>query len=418
MPENLKPRQSAVRILSRVLNDQKTVDAAIFEEKDYTSYSDSDRHFIKLLILTALRRLGQIDIVLNKALQKPLPQKQQIILQILRLGLVQYLFLDIPAYAVLNTSVSLTRRFHRDGLSGLVNGVLRHITRLKNPLQSANDPAFNIPSWLFSSWKQAYSETVARQIAESVLTPPPLDISVLKDTEIWATRWHGIVLPTGSIRVPVTNPADLPGFKENAWVQNASAAIPAQLFTDIRGKRVADLCAAPGGKTLQLAARGAHVTAIDISENRLKKLMENIRRLHMEDSVDPLASDIMDLPEGNLFDAVLLDAPCSATGTLARHPELKYHRAADDIDRLSELQKKLLHKALALLKPGGELVFSTCSLQAPEGDSVIATALGKAIITPPAENFLKPHLTSFGSLRILPFDGFDGFYVCRLRKKI
>ena len=417
MPENLKPRQSAVRILSRVLNDKKTVDAAIFEEKDYSSYADSDRHFIKLLVLTTLRRLGQIDTVLDKALQKPLPQKQQIIRQILRLALAQYLFLDVPPYAVLNTSVFLTRRFHRDGLSGLVNGVLRHITRLKKPLESADNPALNIPDWLFSSWDQAYGTTIARQIAESVLDQPPLDISVLNDPETWAGRWNGFVLPTGSIRVPITNPVDLPGFYENAWVQNASAAIPALLLTDIKGKQVADLCAAPGGKTLQLVARGAFVTAVDLSENRLKRLRENIHRLHLEKSVQVITSDVMDLPEDKLFDAVLLDAPCSATGTLTRHPELKYHRQSIDINRLSELQKSLLGKALSLLKPNGELVFSTCSLQPQEGDFVISDILDKATVIPPTEDCFKSYLTPFGSLRIFPLNGFDGFYICRLRKK-
>ena len=417
MPENLKPRQSAVRILSRVLNDQKTVDAAICEEKDYPSYSDSDRHFIKLLILTTLRRLGQIDTVLRGALQKPLPQKQQVIHQILRLALAQYLFLNVPPYAVLNTSVSLTRRFHRDGLSGLVNGVLRHITRLKNPLEFANDPQLNIPDWLFSSWEQAYDSDTAHKIAESVLDQPPLDISVLKNPEAWATRWNGFVLPTGSIRVPITNPVDLPGFYENAWVQNASAAIPANLFTNIQGKQVADLCAAPGGKTLQLATQGAFVTAVDLSENRLKRLSENVHRLHLEKSVRIIASDILNLPEDNLFDAVLLDAPCSATGTITRHPELKYHRQPADIERLSDLQKKLLNKALSLLKPNGELVFSTCSLQPQEGDSVISTILDKATIIPPTKDCFQPFLTPFGSLRILPFNGFDGFYICRLKKK-
>ena len=302
-------------------------------------------------------------------------------------------------------------------MSGLVNGVLRHITRLKKPLEFATDSELNIPDWLFSSWEQTYGSNTARQIAESVLDQPPLDISVLKDPETWATRWDGFILSTGSIRVPTTNPADLPGFQENAWVQNASAAIPANLFTDIQGKRIADLCAAPGGKTLQLAARGAFVTAVDLSENRLKRLMENIHRLHLEKSVQIIASDVLDLPEDKLFDAVLLDAPCSATGTITRHPELKYHRQSADIERLSELQKQLLDKALSLLKPNGELVFSTCSLQPQEGDSVISTVSDRVTVIPPTEDCFKQFLTPFGSLRILPFNGFDGFYICHLKKK-
>ncbi|MBR6411759.1 MAG: RsmB/NOP family class I SAM-dependent RNA methyltransferase [Alphaproteobacteria bacterium] len=416
MAESLKPRQSAVRILTRVLNEGKTVIGAVSEENDFAEYADSDRNFIRLLILTTLRRLGQIDGVLAKLLKRPLPKKQQTVRQILRLGIAQALFLKTPPYAVVNTSVALTKKFHFDGLSGLVNAVLRGFFRMKDPLKGLKNPMINLPEWISESWQKAYGAQKAKEMAEAVLSEPPLDISVPENPEAWARKWKGIVLPTSGVRVPVSAPDLLEGFQESGcWVQNAAAAIPAQLFTDVRGKRVADLCAAPGGKTAQLAHRGAEVVAFDISENRVQRLKENMKRLGL--NIEVWIADILSLTEEECFDAVLLDAPCSATGTLARHPEIKYHRSADDVARLAEMQKELLLKAIGLVKKGGEIVFSTCSLDPKEGDEVIQSVLGEAEVVKPQANRLKEFITPFGSLRILPLNGFDGFYACLIRKK-
>ncbi|MBQ7413602.1 MAG: methyltransferase domain-containing protein [Alphaproteobacteria bacterium] len=418
MAENLKPRQSAVRILIRILAEGLTTDKAIEIEKDYGAYSESDRHFIRLLIMTTLRRLGQIDGVLNKLLNRPLPGKQRTVLMILRLAVAQFLFLKTPDYAVVHTAVSLTRRFHFDGLTGLVNGVLRHLIRLQNPLQGLENPEVNLPNWLYRSWVQTYGETTSKGIAATVLIPPPLDITVLKHPEQSAQKWNGQILSTGSIRVPVSVPTELADFEtECCWVQNAAASVPAQLLTKPRGKKIADLCAAPGGKTAQLAGMGAFVTAFDISENRLKRLRENMERLGLSDQVRVIAADALTIPSEQQFDAVLLDAPCSATGTLARHPEIKYHRTAEDVMRLSDLQRQLLNKALDLIPSGGEVVFSTCSLQPEEGPDVVAFVLDRADIVPPTDMRWKPYLTEQGALRFLPTDGFDGFFVCLLRKK-
>ena len=418
MRENLKPRQSAVRILSRILENGYTIDGAVALENDYADYTDSDRHFVRLLVLTTLRRLGQIDGVLAKVLKRPLPRKQKTVQMILRLAVAQGVFLKTPGYAFVDTAVSLTRKFHFDGLAGLVNAVLRNIIRLKKPLEGLENPAVNLPEWLYRSWVAAYGETVADQIAGVILEQPKLDISVPENPEKWAEKWHGVVLPTGSVRVDETSPDQLEDFFESGcWVQNAAASVPAQLFTNIQGKKVADLCAAPGGKTAQLACRKAQVDAYDISEKRLKRLKENMDRLELSEQVQVVVADILDLPAEARYDAVLLDAPCSATGTIARHPELKYQRTADDVKRLSQLQKNLLKKAIDLTRSGGEIVFATCSLQPQEGDEVVQSVLNTVEVIHPMDERWKPYITDFGSLRFLPGDGFDGFYACLMRKK-
>jgi len=418
MRENLKPRQSAVRILSRILENGYTIDGAIALENDYADYTDSDRHFVRLLVLTTLRRLGQIDGVLAKVLKRPLPRKQKTVQMILRLAVAQGLFLKTPGYAFVDTAVSLTRKFHFDGLAGLVNAVLRNIIRLKEPLEGLENAKINLPDWLYQSWVQAYGEAATDRIAEVILEQPKLDITVPNNPEKWAKQWQGSVLSTGSVRVDATSPEQLEGFFESGcWVQNAAASVPAQLFSDIAGKTVADLCAAPGGKTAQLACREARVVAYDISEKRLKRLKENMDRLGLSNQVQIIVADILNLQSDACYDAVLLDAPCSATGTIARHPELKYQRTAEDVKRLSQLQKELLKKAVDITRPGGEIVFATCSLQPQEGDEVVQSVLDTVEVIRPTDERWQPYIMPFGSLRFLPSDGFDGFYACLMRKK-
>lgn len=418
MPDTLAPRQSAVRILTTVLVNNKTLDSVILADKNYQTFSESDRHFIKLLLLTTLRHLGQIDGVLKKVIPKPIGKKNQTVQNILRLSVAQGLFLNTPDYAFVNTAVALTKKMRFVNLSRFVNGVLRNILRLENPLEGLENPAVNIPDWLYQSWQKTYGADETNLICQNILNTPPLDITVKKNPEIYAKKWNGNILPTGSIRVLETSPEKLADFQDGqCWVQNAAASVPAQLFSNITGKRVADLCAAPGGKTAQLANRGAFVHAFDISERRLVRLYENMIRLGFEKQVQTTCADILNLSETGLFDAVLLDAPCSATGTIARHPELKYHRMPDDIIRLANLQKQLLQKAIRLTKSGGEIVFSTCSLQLEEGDGVIESALDKVDVLPITDARFQAFKTDFGSLRFLPSQGFDGFYACLMKRK-
>lgn len=417
MQDVLNPRITAVQVLNQILSSDKTLDGLLNRNKNFETFSVADKNFIRLLLLTTLRHMGQIDGVLSKLMKKPLSAKQNVVQQILRLAVAQYLFLKTPIHAVVDTSVRLTKRLKFTGLSGLVNGVLRQLGRIPNPLENRMDLSVNIPAWLLKSWKNEYGNQTAEKMIPALLSQPPLDISVRENPELWAKKWQGQVLPTGSIRVSVSSPLDLDGFQKNCcWVQGASASVPAQLFSDVKGKKVLDMCAAPGGKTAQLVCRGGLVTAVDISENRLKRLKENMERLGLADKVSICVSDALKLEERQQYDAVLLDAPCSATGTIAHHPEVMFRQTQQDVLRLAELQKQMLLKAVQLVKSGGEIVFSTCSLQSEEGDSVVRFVQDYVQVMRPTQERWHPFLTGFGSLRFLPSQGYDGFYACLMRK--
>lgn len=420
MAENLKPRQSAVRILENITERGLTSDEAFSGDRVYTELTDTDRRFVRLLVLTCLRRMGQVDGILDKLVKRPLPRGQKTARAILRLGITQGVFLKTPGYAFVNTSVSVARKMHLDGLTGFINGVLRGLTRLHNPLEGLESPSVNLPAWLYASWVQTYGQERVDAFAAALLEPPPLDITVPGEAMFWADKWGGRVLETGGVRLCGGSPEELTGFTDSrVWVQNGAASVPVQLFSDLSGKKAADLCAAPGGKTAQLIMRGAKVWAYDVSERRLDRLRENIERLNWADQVQIECADVLELTEKERFDAVLLDAPCSATGTLQRHPELKYIRKPSDIARLAETQQRLLRKAVALTKKGGEIVFSTCSLQPEEGDDVVRSVLkaGAVEVVPLLNTKWHSFSTDFGSLRFTPDQGYDGFYVCLLRKK-
>lgn len=410
-------RRSAVRILGAVVNQGQVLDTAFDKEVRSLNLSDEDKSFIRLLVTTCLRRMGQIDVVLSRLMKKPLPEKQAIVRSVLRLGATQALFLGTPPHAVANTSVEVVRSFHLSGMTGFVNGVLRALMRCQNPLEGV-DVSLNFPDWLYASWQKAYGDEKARSIAESMMEVPPLDITVMENPAEWAEKWKGTVLETGSVRVSGGSPTSLVGFNDGiGWVQNAAASVPAQLFSDVQGKKVADLCAAPGGKTAQLAHFGAKVTACDISEKRLLRVRENMKRLGFSERVETIVGDALSLSEEGVFDAVLLDAPCSATGTLRRHPDLKWIRKSSDIARLADLQVQLLKKALSLVKVGGEVVFATCSLQPEEGDAVVRTVLESRLaeVMSISDRWIS-YQTEGGGLRFFSDEGYDGFYACLLRR--
>lgn len=410
-------RRCAVRILIAVTEDGQMLDAAFDREMRSVSVSEEDTSFVRLLVTTCLRRMGQADAVLAKLMKKPLPAKQSIVRAVLRLSVIQALFLETPAHAVVHTAVETVRSFRMSGMTGFVNGVLRALMRLEQPLADTG-VSMNFPKWLYESWQRAYGSDRAAAIAEAMMAVPALDITVKENPSVWAEKWGGIVLPTGSVRVAGGSPTELEGFNTGiGWVQNAAASVPAQLFSDLSGKRVADLCAAPGGKTAQMAARGAEVTAFDISDKRLVRVRDNMKRLGFSERVTTVAADALMIPGREIFDAVLLDAPCSATGTLQRHPDLKWVRHPADIERLADLQRRLLCKAVELVKVGGEVVFATCSLQPEEGDAVVqaVVATGTVCVMPVPEKWAS-YRTEAGGIRFFPDQGYDGFYMCLLRK--
>jgi 16S rRNA (cytosine967-C5)-methyltransferase len=314
--------------------------------------------------------------------------------------------------------------------SGLANAVLRRISAEKATRLAAVPADADTPSWLMARWRKTYGEKTAEAMAAALRVEPSLDLSVKADAPAWAERLGGRVLSTGSVRLASHGPIrELAGFEEGAWwVQDAAAALPARLLGKVEGLRIADLCAAPGGKTAQLASAGAIVTAVDRSDVRLARLRENLKRLRLDAKV--VAADILSWP-GEAFDGVILDAPCSATGTIRRHPDVAWAKTPADIVAVADLQRRLLARAAEWVKPGGLLVYCTCSLEPEEGEAQIAAFLEKqpsfriepvtaAEIGAPAEAILPE-----GTLRTLPsmlpdadpvLAGMDGFFAARLRR--
>jgi len=312
--------------------------------------------------------------------------------------------------------------------------VLRRCAREGQPLiDEVKAQTLDIPPWLLTRWIGAYGESTAREMATAIGHEPSLDITVKADAPQWATRLHGETLPTGTVRTLLQGSVTmLPGFSEGQWwVQDAAAALPARLFGDVSGKTIVDLCAAPGGKTAQLAQAGARVTAVDRSPARMARLRDNLARLSLQAA--DVVTDAAEWPGGGNggYDGVLVDAPCTSTGTIRRHPDIAWLRQESEIAALSALQKRLLQKAVALLKPGGTLVYCTCSLEPEESEQAIASLLAaesslrRAPVDAGEVAGLSEIVTANGDLRTLPchlphddprLGGLDGFYAARLVK--
>jgi 16S rRNA (cytosine967-C5)-methyltransferase len=314
--------------------------------------------------------------------------------------------------------------------SGLINAVLRKVAiDGKAALEGFDGPRLNTPDWLWEQWGAAYGEQAAHDIAASHLDEAPLDISVKARPEYWAEELKGELLPTGTIRLRSgdSNLQELPGFAAGEWwVQDAASALPAKLLGDIRGQSVLDLCAAPGGKTAQLASAGAVVTAVDDSLTRMNRMRENLTRLKLPATT--LLADVLSLPTDALYDNVLLDAPCSATGTIRRHPDLVYLKSPQQLAGLASLQQKMLAHAARLVEPGGKLVYCTCSLSALEGERQVFNFLrahGDFVLSSITSGDLAQQtqfITPAGLMRCLPSmaignsSGLDGFFAARLVK--
>lgn len=422
-------RAVALALVGQVLARSKPLDQVLAESRDLARLETRDRAFARLLVVTLLRRLGQVDAVLADCLERPLAPAMARTRGILRLGAVQLLFLGTPAHAAVSESLALAETVGQGRNKGLINAVLRRIDREGEGLLAEQDAArLNTPDWLWQSWSAAYGEETTWAIAEAHLAEPPLDLSVKKDPAAWAERLSADVLPTGSLRLESGQGAveRLAGYEEGAWwVQDAAAALPARLLGDVKGLRIADLCAAPGGKTAQLAAAVAEVVAVERTRSRARRLEENLARLQL--SAEVVVADARSWQPERSFDAVLLDAPCSATGTLRRHPDIAWLKSPADLPPLVALQDALLDAALTMLAPGGCLVYATCSLQPEEGPERVEALLSRrpGLSLVPVEAAELPGLaeavTREGYLRSLPCHwptrgGLDGFFAARLRR--
>jgi 16S rRNA (cytosine967-C5)-methyltransferase len=436
-PPGFASRRIAADLLEGVLRRRLPLDEQL-DGKDACPgldvLSERDRALARRIVATALRRLGTLRRLVGELLDRGLPGHAPRVESALLIGAAQLLFLDIPDHAAVDLSVRLVQGDRRHArYAGLVNAVLRRIARNGTAGLARLEPlCLDTPEWLLARWITAYGEDTARAIAGASGLEPPLDLTVKAEPDQWAERLNGRKLPTGSVRLAPHGPISaLPGYAEGSWwVQDAAAALPARLFSDLQGRTVADLCAAPGGKTAQLVLAGAHVTAVDRSESRMVRLRENMLRTGLAARTVVASAETW---EAGPFDAVLVDAPCTSTGTIRRHPDIPWRKMPADIELLSGLQSRLLARAIDLTRPGGTIVFCTCSLEPEEGEHIVAGMLAQdprirrhpisATEFPGLEGFV----TALGDLRTLPchwpdpgpdprMSGLDGFFAARLER--
>ncbi|MDX2155569.1 MAG: transcription antitermination factor NusB [Hyphomicrobiaceae bacterium] len=450
-PAGLGARRLAARLIEAVLGQHRALDDALDglgHDASLAALEPRDRGFGRLIAATVLRRAGSLDTVLGRFIERPLPQTASRAKSILLSAAAQILLIGTPAHAAINLAVEQCRR---DGAARrydkLANAVLRRV--------AADGPAIlrdlaieklDVPAWMLKRWSSAYGEDRAREIAIASLAEAPLDLSVKVPSEAssWAAKLGGRVLTSGTVRLGDHGRIeDLEGFAEGAWwVQDAAAALPARLLGLVAGREIADLCAAPGGKTAALAAAGAHVVAVDASGARLERLKANVARLGLGERVEVVEADAATWEPGRRFDGVLLDAPCTATGTIRRHPDILHLKRETDAARLASLQRQLIEQAARLVKPGGRLVYCVCSLEPEEGpggvEAFLAGAMGRDFVRMPVQaeevGGAPEWIVAPGDLRTLPYhspdgvdgsgavapaaaSGMDGFYAARLVRR-
>lgn len=418
-------RSVAFDLLRSVLARRKSFDDAMSIHDGFRRLPTRDRGFARLIAATTLRRLGQIDALIDICLEKPLPKAGEAVRDVIRMATAEMLFLGVAPHASVDSAVTIVETRKLAKFKGLTNAVLRRLSRDGKTMLAEIPETRNVPDWMLAAWTEGFGHDVAERIAAASLREPSLDISVKSDPDDWAGKLGATVLPTGSLRRGFDGPVDaMPGFSEGAWwVQDAAAAVPARLLGDIKGKRVIELCAAPGGKTAQLVAAGARVTAVDRSEPRLRRLQRNLARLELD--AETLVADAATWRPDTLFDAVLLDPPCTSTGTIRRHPDILHSKGPGDLPKLAALQDRLLTNAVEMLKPGGVLVFCTCSLQPEEGERRIEaflasnSSVARSPIDPKELPGLETCVDEVGDFRSFPFHlaergGLDGFFAARL----
>ncbi|MGD0107887.1 MAG: transcription antitermination factor NusB [Rhodopila sp.] len=406
-------RESAYDLLTAVLERHRPLEEAL---DALPAQEARDRAAAHRLAAAVLRRMGTLDAVLEPFLRKEPPEPVR---NILRIGAAGLLLLETPDHAAVGTAVTLAKRVGMGPFTGLINAVLRKVAAAgPGVLDDLDGPRLDTPPWLWTAWGKS-----ARAIATTHQSEAPLDVTLKPGI---SPPEGGVLLPTGSVRYPPgTRVSDIPGFEAgDLWVQDAAAALPAQLLAPQPGQHVADLCAAPGGKTAQLAAAGAVVTAVERDPARIERLAANLKRCSLHANVIAANATVWTPPA--LFDAVLLDAPCSATGTIRRHPDVARIKRPRDVQTAIQAQDKLLEAAAAMLRPGGRLVYAVCSMQHEEGAPRIAAAVAKTGLRhdpfQPNELAALPEaLTREGFLRTHPGlwqdrGGMDGFFAARLIK--
>ena len=424
---SLISRRVAAFAVKEVLENHNPLEQVLSGQSDYNSLEARDRAFARLIAATTFRRMGQIDAALKPFVRQ---RPTKLVYAALQTAAAQILYLGTPAHAAVGETVAMLKsRGSSKGFANMANAVLRNVVDKGPNLAGAQPPKVNIPGWIRGEWERAYGRQAGRKMSAQLMKDPVLDVSVKANASDWAVKIGGEAIAAQSVRLgKIGDVTALEGFDAGDWwAQDVAASLPVQLLGDVKGLRVLDMCAAPGGKTMQLAAKGAIVTALDKSEGRLERVKENLDRTKL--SAEIICADALEwAPEGDLYDIVLLDAPCSATGTFRRHPDVLYNRSPKDVANLVRLQDKLLAKAAEFVRPGGTLLYCTCSLMPKEGQPRVDTFLQNLpdfrlipILNVPSLA-LPQEAFSEGSLRSLPYyledkGGMDGFFIARLERK-
>lgn len=432
----LETRLVATLLLTRVFDDGRNLDALCDRQNGlgrFLKLEPRDQGLARAIVVTCLRKRNQIEAILKRVMDRPPPKRARFLIHSLHVAASQILFLDAPESAAVDLAVTAIGNDDRTSrFRGMSNAILRRMVREKEELIEKTQNISPLPRALEKALRKDYGKNNAEQISAMVGLEPMVDLTLKSDPQAWAEKLDGFVLPTGSVRLKTSQAVtNLEGYEDGEWwVQDAAAALPAKLMKVETGAKVLELCAAPGGKTAQLASMGYEVTALDISKPRLARLENNLERLKLKATL--VEADILDYEPAEKFDAVLLDAPCSSTGTIRRHPDVMWSKGPDEITALAKLQFDLLKKAKDFLKPGGILVFSNCSMMKEEGEDLLAKikrefedlvidAIAKTEI-----NGLEDCINGQGALRTLPFHlensdtpnhgGLDGFFASRFIK--
>lgn len=424
----LAARRAALDVLM-LLRKGRAMEDALQQCRTFNVLEGADRAFARHLVSTVLRRRGAIDEIIGGYLERPLPAKSVEVHDILRLATAQLVLLDTPPHAAVATAVELAHgKRETSGYKKLVNAIARKISE-KGKDKLAKLPArVDTPGWMWRSWERSYGSARTREIATAHQQTAPLDLVLKPGTSVnlFETVEETEQLMEGRLRLPAgSSVRNLPGYDDGSWwVQDIAASLPINLLGDVTGKSVIDLCAAPGGKTMQLAAAGAEVTAVDISGPRLKRLQENLTRTNL--SANLVTANALEWKPASPADAILIDAPCSATGTIRRNPDVTWSKTEDEVRQLAKLQTRFIDTAMEFVKPGGLIVYCTCSLQREEGEDQVKAALSRhdnltlLPVTPDMVGGMTELVTKDGYMRALPSylagkGGMDGFFAALLR---